>query len=337
MSDAELDALDPLVMNLVVARGIPELRNLDIASLAHIVDEWAGKIESGLRSTENADRNTKLYQHDRDLWRAGGMAVSVAGPSIGVKYTADVLDPGKPEQQFLHGVIDGKQGTCATMPVLYMAIGHRLGWPIKVVVSRDHMWARWDDGRSKGGKRFNLEATSASSDGHEGSFNSVDDAYYAKALETPPIAIESGSDMGSLTGRQTLGVFLQARAGYWAAHGQWDSVERDLLMAASCFPENRDIREFLFKAMARTNPRYFTDEEQARFAAFMGGPNAGSGSAANSARQARQYLRDRALSMDVNEINRRNEEAMRALIPNPSAPTQPWALPGMEQPGTPQP
>ena len=37
---------------------------------------------------------------------------------------------------FIHGIIDGPGGTCASMPVMYVAVGRRLGYPLKLVQTR---------------------------------------------------------------------------------------------------------------------------------------------------------------------------------------------------------
>ena len=225
----------------------------------------------------------------------------LAGPAFGVRYTGDKLDPSKPEQSFVYGLIDSRTGTCASMPVLYMAIGHRLGWPIHGVVSKDHMWARWDDGvpADKGGKRFNLEATTATSDGQMGEFASTTDEEYAKDLGTPQIAIRSGSDMTSLTPRETLGVYLQSRAAYWQHHDDWQRCEADLLIAVACFPKNRDIRIGLVQAMGHTESVYFTQEEIDGLAAMLAGASEGHGSPMAG-------RTPHLPTVDVDKINREN-------------------------------
>jgi hypothetical protein len=244
LPDSQLDRMDPLIMDLIVARGIPGLESLDIAKYTTTVDAWAKRIDDANRASEPFSKDEPTYRVSREFWMAGGMCVMLAGPAFGIRYTTDNLTAGKPEQQFVHGLIDNKLGTCATMPVLYMAIGHRLGWPIHAVVSRDHMWARWDDGRP-GGTRFNLEATNAKSSEGVGSFSSLTDREYADWLHTPSPAITSGSDFTSLTARQALGVFLQGRAGYWSEHGNGNKAVTDLELAVRCFPANVDIVRFL--------------------------------------------------------------------------------------------
>ena len=58
---------------------------------------------------------------------------------------------------FIHGVIDRRRETCVSLPVLYMAIGHRLGWPIRAATVPKHMFCRWEDPAP--GERFNMEAS----------------------------------------------------------------------------------------------------------------------------------------------------------------------------------
>ena len=259
LTPEQLEEVDPLLMNLAVLKGIPKYENVDADKYVEIVDEWARQIEAGLeREEERTDLdNDPLYAHDPDLWRAGGMILAVAGPSIGVSYTARSLDAGDATQGFLPGLIDTKRGTCANMPVLYLALAHRLEWPLKAVVSRDHLWCRWDDGS----KQFNLEATDAESDGEQGSFATPTDEEYARQLGTPALARKTGSDFASLTAHELLGVFLQARAGYWMAHDRWDLAEHDLCLARTCFPMNRDIFLFLTHAMAERAGYILTEDE----------------------------------------------------------------------------
>lgn len=184
---------------------------------------------------------------------AGKMAVALAGPRFGIRYTTEGINNGNPAQLFVYGLIDTNLGTCATMPVLYLAIGHRLHWPLHAVVSKDHMWTRWDDGKP-GGQRFNLEATNAKSNGVMGSFSSLSDEAYAEWLHTPKSVIESGSDFTSLTARQLLGVFLQGRGAVWLEHGRCDQAAKDFELAVKCFPENVDIRQCLRVTQGKDHP-----------------------------------------------------------------------------------
>ena len=59
------------------------------------------------------------------------------------------------EDSFLHTALFGEGGTCGSLPVLYTAIGRRLGYPLKLVSAWgpvwSHLFCRWDD---PAGERF---------------------------------------------------------------------------------------------------------------------------------------------------------------------------------------
>ena len=67
---------------------------------------------------------------------------------------------------FLHGLLrpalnpqpstlNLPRGTCSSMPVLYIAIGRRLGYPLKIVTTKAHLFIRWESAA----ERFDLEGT----------------------------------------------------------------------------------------------------------------------------------------------------------------------------------
>ncbi len=110
---------------------------------------------------------------------------------------------GNPKDLFVHGLTEGEhQGTCASLPVFYVAIGRRLGYPLKLVESKGHLLARWEDAK----ERFNIEGTSRG-------LNCFPDKEY---MEWPwPISkeeVETGMYMKSLSPRRELAAFLETRA-----------------------------------------------------------------------------------------------------------------------------
>lgn len=63
---------------------------------------------------------------------------------------------------FIHAIIHGIGGTCGSLPVLYVAVGRRLGYPLRLVKAARHLFVRWDDPDGKHwhhSDRFNIEAT----------------------------------------------------------------------------------------------------------------------------------------------------------------------------------
>ena len=113
---------------------------------------------------------------------------------------------------FLTGCLDDTRvGTCASLPVLYVAIGRRLGYPMYLVAAKGHLMARWDEGK---GTRVNLET--AGGDG----FVSHSDAYYRTWPQ--PISAREEKEQGylkNLDSRETLAVFLSTRSAHLMANG----------------------------------------------------------------------------------------------------------------------
>ena len=103
---------------------------------------------------------------------------------------------------FLHGVLSGRGGTCVTPPVLYIAIGRRFGYPLFLVKTRDHYFARWDE---QGVERFNVECTSPG-------FASHSDRFY-QTWKTPvsDAEVRSGAFLRNLSRREEAANFLNER------------------------------------------------------------------------------------------------------------------------------
>ena len=59
---------------------------------------------------------------------------------------------------FIHGILGPKRtGTCSSLPTFSIAVGRRLGYPLKLVLVPNHTLYRWDDGEEV----FNFQHTEA--------------------------------------------------------------------------------------------------------------------------------------------------------------------------------
>ncbi len=104
----------------------------------------------------------------------------------------------------LSTLLDSKQGTCFSLPLLYMVIAQRLGWPIKMVAAPRHLFIRYVDPRLK---QQNIEATGY------GGYTS--DEEYIRDLKITPLALEKGTYMRTLTNREVLGAMIGDYASHW--------------------------------------------------------------------------------------------------------------------------
>ena len=110
---------------------------------------------------------------------------------------------------FIHAIINGIGGTCSSLPVLYVAVGRRLGYPLKLVKAYGHIFFRWDDPAGEHFEhpdRFNVEATGP------GIHFLSDDFYKTWPHEIKDEDIEAGIFLKSLSPAEELAEALACRA-----------------------------------------------------------------------------------------------------------------------------
>ena len=194
LSDEELRTVDPLVMNLVVAKGIPCFADLDIAHYVRLADEWADDIRRRLPAAEvHFRQNPAGWKNDIRFFRLG-MVCWYVDEVLGITYPDELANAedrlyADAMNIFLNGLMDRRRGSCASMPVLHVALGWRLGWPVSLACANDHLFCRYDDGEVT----HNIEATTFG----RGGFRSHPDDYYRQQYRIPEIAVSCDSDLRS--------------------------------------------------------------------------------------------------------------------------------------------
>jgi hypothetical protein len=236
LSVSKLEGADPLEMNLLVAKRIPCLANLDVSRYQLLADDWASKIRKALPMAEIEFRKTPNdWRNDIHFFRLGFLCWFI-DEALGIRYREDQkgLDQvfyTDPSDLFLHGVMYTRHGTCANMPTLHVALAWRLGWPVSLACAWAHLISRYEDGKNV----YNIEATNSG----RGGFHSHPDEYYQRKYCLSKEAIRTGSDLSCVTPKQMLGLFIGFRARYWADTGHLDLASADYLQARALFPENR--------------------------------------------------------------------------------------------------
>ena len=94
---------------------------------------------------------------------------------------------------FVHGILGGHGGTCVTMPVLYIAVGRRLGYPLYLARAREHLFARWEQPE---GERFNVECTCPGFFAGRPILPTVAKAHDRRTFSHGPISAESPTSRG---------------------------------------------------------------------------------------------------------------------------------------------
>jgi hypothetical protein len=173
--------------------------------------------------------------------------VTVLQKGAGVGYNPDRIDDPWEDQDsrddFIHGILDGPGGTCASMPVLVVAVGRRLGYPLKLVPGHGHLFARWEE---PGGERFNVECSG------EGFNNHPDEYYRTWPRSCPEGLFPRTKFLKSMTPREEVAAAWMKRGHVWRAHGNFLGASRCYATACSIDHDNPPLQFRLSHMMLRT-------------------------------------------------------------------------------------
>ena len=212
-------------INLLAAKGLPGAEDLDVEKTLKFLDLWAAWVKHETdRHIYRFQKTPQEYGNSEAYFRILMMVCTLqedfricynkdpkmrAGPVEVIPNDFSFF--GNPRDLFVHGVTEAEhEGTCASLPVLYVAIGRRLGYPLKLVECKGHLFVRWEDAK----ERFNIEGTNRG-------LNCYPDQEY---MEWPwPISkdeLETGMYMKSLSPKRELSAFLELRALCLKQHGR---------------------------------------------------------------------------------------------------------------------
>ena len=204
---------DIALMDLLCAQGLPGAETMNISNCLADLDRWAVHVQSETeRNLHQFRENPSNYSNSEGYFRMLIMAV-VLYEDFGIRYNPNritlpgQIDPNdnffaNAQDIFLNGLLEGqKMGTCSSMPVLYIAIGRRLGYPLKLVTTKAHLFVRWDGGTD----RFDVEATGKG-------MNRYDDEHFKQwPFPVTDEEIQREGFLKSLTAAEELAVFLSLR------------------------------------------------------------------------------------------------------------------------------
>lgn len=227
LSNEQLAESDIAELNLRAANCLPGCDTAGINGYLQRLDEWVGVV---LRTTERNlpryHRTPAEFENCEPKFRMLCL-VTVLKRDLGVCYDPAQMDGpvdnSDSRTKFIQGPLTGVGGTCSNLPVLYVAIGRRLGYPLKLVRAKEHLFVRWV---GADGVRFNIEATTPG-------FNPWNDEHYhqrPRPLSTAELA--SGQYLRDLTPRQELADFLCHRGAVCLDNLQLDDA-KSALSAAS--------------------------------------------------------------------------------------------------------
>ncbi|MEX0777432.1 MAG: hypothetical protein WD042_17140 [Phycisphaeraceae bacterium] len=232
-----LGEVDIARMNLLCASALPSTQSLNIEHALSVLDEWAGKVafETDRHLYRVTDPRFADRYHGSEPHFRAEMLAQVLQEDLGVRYNPKAIGDfsfADLTTGFIHGIIpapgkttaDTPGGTCASMPVLYVAVGRRLGYPLKLATTDGHIFARWDGldhANPAWRERFNCETTNG--------FHRFDDDYYKTwPHKISDWEIQVKGHLLSLSPAEELAEFLATRGHHAEDVGQ-------VGFAARCF------------------------------------------------------------------------------------------------------
>jgi hypothetical protein len=242
-----LEQVDIARMNLLCAQGLPGAGDLDVNGCLATLQDMAARVgEETERYHYRFGRNPSEFENSEGFYKMVMLAVVLA-EDFQVKYAPDKMvrvtdartDDGffaDANDVFLHGLLGTRrQGTCSSLPVLQVAVGRRLGYPLKLVTTKGHLFVRWEDAK----ERFNVEAAG------NGVNQFTDDYYRHWPMEVSEAEVQAEGYLKSLTPAEELAVFMSIRGMCWRDSKRYAEAAESFQAAARLAPGCRSYRTML--------------------------------------------------------------------------------------------
>jgi hypothetical protein len=337
MTPEQLAKVDIAEMSLLCATGLPGAEDMDIGKCLAKLDQWASRVKHETerhlyRLTDPRYKNhAEHYQHSEGRFRAEWL-ITVLQQDIGLHYHAGfvpadkaVPPPKTSKEHFIHGLMDNEDahkafgGNCVSLPVAYVAVGRRVGYPIKLVCSKEHTFCRWEgmDSHNPAWRdRFNCDGAGA------GFSIDPDEFYLSWPRQSTAEQVELCDWLKSLTPQQELALFM-AHRGHILTKLKKDFSGALVAFshAARLWPTSRSPLQEVAQALDQLWEKELAAHPDT-YRKLYGPRVAGGGSAFGDAlppRPARPVDPLAEIEM-VNEINRRNMQRMMPPVPTVGVP-----------------
>jgi hypothetical protein len=242
-----LAQVDIARMNLICAQGLPGAEDLDVNACLAILQTMGARVrEETDRYHYKFDRAPADFENSENFYKMVMLAVVLA-EDFQVKYAPDKMvtpedaraDDGffvDANDVFLHGLLGTKRrGTCSSLPVLQVAVGRRLGYPLKLVTTKGHLFVRWEGAK----ERFNVEVAG------NGVNKYPDDYYRHWPLEVSEAEVQAEGYLKSLTPAEELAVFMSIRGMCWRDSKKYAQAAESFQVAARLAPSCQSYRMML--------------------------------------------------------------------------------------------
>lgn len=247
MPEAELAKVEIARMNLLCADGLPGAEGLDVRQCLTVLNQWAEVVRQAERKyLSQFHQNPARYDNSLAKFKAVNLALTLK-QDLGGDYNKELVTSGvmadirstrffrDSADLFLHGFTEKRKGSCASLPVLMVAVGRRCGYPLYLAACKGHLFCRWEDGS----ERFNIETAIEGVD-------SKPDSYY-RGWPHPFAEDEMRTEkyLKSLSPAEELGVFAQIRAACLEENQRFPEAAQAYGLALRSFPDSKFLKVYL--------------------------------------------------------------------------------------------
>lgn len=203
-----LAGIDIAIMNLLCASRLPGAEGLDIPVALAKLDHWSRLVRRyDFETHDEFRRNPEEYSHQIGFARFLSIVTVLKHPKfLGLRYQPLAIgnyDFSDSRDDLLHGLLTRGMGTCASFPVLFVAIGRRLGWPMHLAVAKHHIFCQW---LNPDGTHANLEGSCRG-----GGNMPSDESFHTKPQPLTKAELATGRYLRPLTPSEELAQFLEIR------------------------------------------------------------------------------------------------------------------------------
>jgi hypothetical protein len=248
LPDAELARLDIAVLNLACADGLPGADRINGEMCLRTLDDWA---EQCSRFTERVmpyfHQGRCDYPGSEPRFRIQAMITHLQR-DLAVRYHPGRIAEDavfRPEDSFVHGVVQGEGGTCGNLRVVYAAVGRRMGYPLMLANTKTHLFCRWDS--LPWGECFNIEASG------EGISFFEDEHYRSGRFEMSPETVTACGYIESFSPREEVASFMCQRGECWMQEKNFGEAVTAFAWANELDPKREQHGFLTWQAMKRWN------------------------------------------------------------------------------------
>lgn len=265
LSPADLEKVDIARMNLLCAEALPGAENLNVDATLATLDQWAQHIKSEIDRNHHHYTDDPKFFYNSEAFYKMQMMSEVLYEDYNIRYNPKwIAAPGTEQADdhffadsrdiLIHGLVgDSRMGTCSSMPVLYIALGRRLGYPLKLAKAKGHLFMRWETPTEK----FDMDATGKG-------LNKYDDEEYKQwPFPLSEQDIKEDDYLKSLSPNEELSVFLSIRGECQTEAEQLGDALASFNLAYKYVPTWKGNQVLLAHARARlARPVIYAQQQQ---------------------------------------------------------------------------